>query len=166
MPSSISTDFSSLSVECNRCPLVATRNDASTPSTIDSIILYLGWQPVHSWSRKRWLGNHRLGIWTAVDGNDDLTCSLHPHIIYHSELRLVTCCIYGLSPWRMASVGLMHNLSKMMVIPYLSWRCQTQLEMPAECACMRTRHTPNTAYISSWMYLYFRIKLLAISIST
>jgi len=28
------------------------------------------------------------------------------------------CCIYGLSPWRMASVGLMHNLSKMMVIPY------------------------------------------------
>jgi hypothetical protein len=27
------------------------------------------------------------------------------------------CCIYGLSPWRMASVGLMHNLSKMMVIP-------------------------------------------------
>ena len=67
-------------------------------------------------------------------------------------------CIYGLSPWRMASVGLIHNLSKMMVIPYsagdarLSWRCQTQLEMPAECACMRTRHsrhTPNTAYIIS-----------------
>jgi len=27
------------------------------------------------------------------------------------------CCIYALSPWRMASVGLMHNLSKMMVIP-------------------------------------------------
>ena len=24
------------------------------------------------------------------------------------------CCIYGLSPW--------HNLSKIMVIPYLSWR--------------------------------------------
>jgi len=43
----------------------------------------------------------------------------------------------------------------------LSWRCQTQMEMPAECACMRrrhTRHTPNTAYISSWMYLYFRIQ--------
>jgi hypothetical protein len=40
------------------------------------------------------------------------------------------CCIYGLSPWRMASVGLMHNLSKMMVIPgsagdaRFSWRCQ------------------------------------------
>jgi len=36
----------------------------------------------------------------------------------------------------MASVGLMHNLSKMMVMPHsagdarLSWRCQTQLEMP------------------------------------
>jgi hypothetical protein len=27
------------------------------------------------------------------------------------------CCIHALSPWRMASVGLMHNLSKMMVIP-------------------------------------------------
>ena len=42
--------------------------------------------------------------------------------------------------------------------------------MPAECAGMRTRHTrhtPNTAYISSWTYLYFRKhKLLAISIST
>ena len=40
------------------------------------------------------------------------------------------CCIYGLSPWRMALVGLMHNLSKMMVISSsagdarLSWRCQ------------------------------------------
>jgi len=32
--------------------------------------------------------------------------------------------------------------------------------MAAECAWMRTRHTrhtPNTAYISSWMYLYLRI---------
>jgi hypothetical protein len=27
------------------------------------------------------------------------------------------CCIYDLSPWCMASVALMHNLSKMMVIP-------------------------------------------------
>ena len=39
--------------------------------------------------------------------------------------------------------------------------------MPAECACMRTRHTRYTLYtacISSWTYLYFRIfKLLAIS---
>jgi len=40
------------------------------------------------------------------------------------------CCIYGSSPWHMASVGIMHNLSKMMVIPYsardarLSWRRQ------------------------------------------
>ena len=50
------------------------------------------------------------------------------------------CCIYGLSPWRMASVGLMHNLSKMMVIPYSAGDA-TQLEMPAECACMRKRHT-------------------------
>ena len=41
---------------------------------------------------------------------------------------------------RMASVGLMHNLSKMMVIPYSAGDA-TQLEMPAECACMRTRHT-------------------------
>jgi hypothetical protein len=38
------------------------------------------------------------------------------------------CCIDGLSPWHMASVRLMHNLSKMMVIPFpagdarLSWR--------------------------------------------
>jgi hypothetical protein len=40
----------------------------------------------------------------------------------------------------MASVGLMHNLSNMMVIPYSAGDA-TQLEMPAECACMRTRHT-------------------------
>ena len=42
--------------------------------------------------------------------------------------------------YRMASVGLMHNLSKMMVIPYSAGDA-TQLEMPAECTCMRTRHT-------------------------
>ena len=41
---------------------------------------------------------------------------------------------------RMASVGLMHNLSTMMVIPYSAGDA-IQLEMPAECACMRTRHT-------------------------
>ena len=40
----------------------------------------------------------------------------------------------------MASVGLMHNLSKMMVIPYSAGDA-TQLEMPAEGGCMRTRHT-------------------------
>jgi len=34
----------------------------------------------------------------------------------------------------------MHNLSKMMVIPYSAGDA-TQLEMPAECACMRTKHT-------------------------
>jgi len=34
----------------------------------------------------------------------------------------------------------MHNLSKMMVIPYSAGDA-TQLEMPAECACMSTRHT-------------------------
>ena len=64
----------------------------------------------------------------------------------------------------------MHNLSKMMVIPYtqlempLSWRCQLSAH-----ACVQDiqRHTPNTAYICPSMYLYFRIyKLLAISIST
>jgi len=73
------------------------------------------------------------------------------------------CCIYGLSPWRMASVV-------WCIISVWWWSFQTQLEMPAECACMytrHTRHTPNTAYISSWTYLYFMIyKLLAISIST
>jgi hypothetical protein len=40
----------------------------------------------------------------------------------------------------MASVGLMHNLSKMMLIPYSAGDA-TQLAMPAECACMRTRDT-------------------------
>ena len=40
----------------------------------------------------------------------------------------------------MAAVGLMHNLFKMMVIPYSAGDA-TQLEMPAECACMRTRLT-------------------------
>jgi len=40
----------------------------------------------------------------------------------------------------MASVGLMHNLSMMMVIPYSAGDA-TQREMPAEYACMRTRHT-------------------------
>jgi len=39
----------------------------------------------------------------------------------------------------MASVGLMHNLSKMIVIPYSAGDA-TQLEMPAECTCMRARH--------------------------
>jgi len=59
---------------------------------------------------------------------------------------------------------MMHNLSEMMVIPdsagdaRLSWRYGTQLEMPAECACMRTRHTPNTVYIRARMYLYLRIQ--------
>jgi hypothetical protein len=52
--------------------------------------------------------------------------SLYHRIHAHGSLQLpycnTVCCIYGLSPWRMASVGLMHNLSKMMVIPYLSWR--------------------------------------------
>jgi hypothetical protein len=41
---------------------------------------------------------------------------------------------------RMASVGLMHNLSKIIVIPYSAGDA-TQLEMPAECVCMRTRKT-------------------------
>ena len=73
------------------------------------------------------------------------------------------CCIHGLSPWHMASV--------VWCIISLRWcSFQTLLEMPTECACMNarhTRHTANTAYISSWMYLYFRIyKLQAISIST
>jgi len=36
---------------------------------------------------------------------------------YHSMMMSGGCCIYGLSPWRMASVGLMHILSKIMVIP-------------------------------------------------
>jgi len=55
-------------------------------------------------------------------------CFLAPRTTERSKRG--ECCIYGLSPWRMASVGLMHNLSKMMVIPYsagdarLSWRCQ------------------------------------------
>jgi len=46
-------------------------------------------------------------------------------------IHTYVCCIYGLSPWRMASVGLMHNLSKMIVVPdsagdarLISWRCQ------------------------------------------
>ena len=42
----------------------------------------------------------------------------------------------------MASVGLMHNLSKMMVISYSAGDA-TELEIPAECACMLTRHTPT-----------------------
>jgi len=40
----------------------------------------------------------------------------------------------------MASVGLMHNLSKMMVVAYSAGDA-TQLEMPAECARMGTRQT-------------------------
>ena len=63
----------------------------------------------------------------------------------------IMCCIYGLSPWRMASVGLMHNLPKMMVIPDsagdASW-----VRMHA---CKGILCTP---YIRSWMYLYFRIQ--------
>jgi len=63
----------------------------------------------------------------------------HDNYLFHSAWYLATpdqfrtqryCCIYGLSPWRMALVGLLHNLSKMMVISSsagdarLSWRCQ------------------------------------------
>ena len=52
------------------------------------------------------------------------------HLLYHSGERIdmfherspvppvdYRCCIYGLPPWRMASVGLIHNLSELMVIP-------------------------------------------------
>jgi len=80
------------------------------------------------------------------------------------------CCIYGLSPCRMASVGLMHTLTNMMVIG------NTQLEMPLRWRWQLSAHaggqdiqrqTPNTMYRSPGMYLYFRTyKLLAISIST
>jgi len=67
------------------------------------------------------------------------------------------CCTYGLSPWHTASDGLIHNLSK-------RWPFQTQLGMPDSAgdaswvhmdACKGILCTP---YISSWMYLYFRIQ--------
>jgi hypothetical protein len=54
----------------------------------------------------------------------------HPSDLLH--IWFISC--------RMASVGLMHNLSKMMVNPYSAGDA-IQLEMPAVCACMRTRHT-------------------------
>jgi hypothetical protein len=64
------------------------------------------------------------------------------------------CCIYGPPPWRTA-YGLQLGWC---IISFRWWSFQTQLEMPAECACMRTRHTLNTVYIRSLMYLYFRIQ--------
>ena len=79
------------------------------------------------------------------------------------------CCIYGLSPVVWLQLG-------WCIISLRWWSFHTQLEMPLSWRCQLSahacvqdiqRHTPTTAYISPWMYLYFRIyKLLAISYST
>jgi len=79
------------------------------------------------------------------------------------------CRIYGLSPVVWLQLG-------WCIISLRWWSFHTQLEMPPSWryqlsahACVQDiqRDTPTTAYISPWMYLYFRIyKLLPISIST
>jgi len=83
---------------------------------------------------------------------------------YYGNHSLFVCFLAPRSTARGGSVAYMVYLPGVWlqlgwcIIALRWWSFQTQLEMPAGCACMRTRHTPNTAYIRSWMYLYIRIQ--------
>jgi hypothetical protein len=63
------------------------------------------------------------------------------------------CCIYGLQlSW--------------CIISLRWWSFQTQLEMPAECACIRTGHTLNAVYKITNVPVLENTRLLSISSST
>jgi hypothetical protein len=85
---------------------------------------------------------------------------IHMNMLHHTRSplsKLSTLLHIWFISCRMASVGLMHNLSKMMVIPYSAGHA-TQLEMPAECACMCTRHTKT--YSSYRVYKSMNVPVL------